>query len=104
MGGWPANQGTAELNQLFTSLGFTVVKSNLLPDKKGYGFCGGFVHVASADEATAAIGALNGQPLQWAPAQNKRPLEMPGVLQAGTTWDVSDLKRRKLEPMAQQWW
>merc|ERR1719503_397787 len=49
------------LNAMFTSLGFTVLRSRTMPDMRGQGNSAAMVQLSSVDEATAAIQALNGQ-------------------------------------------
>merc|ERR1740121_1009394 len=51
------------LNSLFSSLGFNVVRSRLIPDTRGSGLSAAMVQLGSQEEAAVAIEALNGQPL-----------------------------------------
>jgi len=48
------------INEIFSSLGHTVVRSRVLPDTKNFGTCAAMVQVGSVEEAAAAIEALNG--------------------------------------------
>merc|ERR1712048_170681 len=53
----------ATLNSIFEGMGQTVVRSRVIPDSKGTGSSVAMVQLASVDQATAAIAALNGSML-----------------------------------------
>merc|ERR1719383_1557765 len=65
--GLPSQQTSQEsLNDMFTDMGYMVVRSRLLPDTRGVGVCTAMVQLASVDEATSAITALSGRPVSVA--------------------------------------
>uniref|UniRef100_A0A7S0B990 RRM domain-containing protein n=1 Tax=Pyrodinium bahamense TaxID=73915 RepID=A0A7S0B990_9DINO len=75
--GWPTSLGVIELNRTLADMGYTVVKSSLLRDSKGFGLCGGFVTFASEEEAALAISALHQQPLSVTPSGGFAAEEAP---------------------------
>merc|ERR1711924_444301 len=62
--GLPSPQVEQEtLNNLFSGLHLTVVRSKIIPDTKGLGCSAAMVQLGSVEEAQAAIDVLQGQQL-----------------------------------------
>uniref|UniRef100_A0A7S4SHH4 RRM domain-containing protein n=1 Tax=Alexandrium monilatum TaxID=311494 RepID=A0A7S4SHH4_9DINO len=55
----PPDQAT--LNLVFVGLGFTVVRSKVIPDTRGTGISAAMVQLASREEAASAIATLDGE-------------------------------------------
>eukprot|EP00406_Dinophysis_acuminata_P081937 CAMPEP_0179251120 /NCGR_PEP_ID=MMETSP0797-20121207/21524_1 /TAXON_ID=47934 /ORGANISM="Dinophysis acuminata, Strain DAEP01" /LENGTH=950 /DNA_ID=CAMNT_0020958887 /DNA_START=91 /DNA_END=2940 /DNA_ORIENTATION=- len=70
-----ATTDQTSLNEMFTGLGLTVVRSRTIPDTRGNGRMAAMVQVASREEAALAIEKLHGQPVEIQPGQGaaKRP-------------------------------
>ncbi|CAK0866645.1 unnamed protein product [Prorocentrum cordatum] len=100
--GWPAHLDKGMFCEVFiSSTGPRPGGSAGLPDTKGFGFCCAFAHLASQEEAAAAIKRLDGQDVSvegagggvqdWSPAPR---VNHTGALRGGVARSSNKLTVR----------
>mmetsp|Transcript_71252 Transcript_71252/g.130452 ORF Transcript_71252/g.130452 Transcript_71252/m.130452 type:complete len:510 (-) Transcript_71252:93-1622(-) len=76
-----------QMNAVFTGLGYKVVRSKIIPDTRGKGSSAAMVQLGDVEQATAAIGQLNGE--VW-------PDQMPEAAPAAAPVAAAPVARAKV--------